>query len=287
MQHLSFYLLLGCAVCALLGGWEYFRHYQVTRAPIGVFNLKDITLMMLFIVLVPFLYLLLPLWLVVSLLLLAALSILYFTWEPVLHARWAIWLAALIPLLVDIGAVLLFGTKNNSFFAVNNAVLIVVIVGTTNLWAQSGMKARDAAILGVLLAVYDFIATSQLSLTSDMITRLADLPLTPMLSWSSGSIIMGIGLGDLLLATVFPLVLRKAFGRPAGITAIVLALAAIGLLLALPLQGMFPVMVVLGPLMGLQYLFWSKRQGQERTTWQYLQEEPLRKPGQRRQGGVA
>ncbi len=82
---------------------------------------------------------------------------------------------------------------------------------------------------------------------------------------------MGIGLGDLLLATVFPLVLRKAFGRPAGITAIGLALAAIGMLLALPLQGVFPMMVVLGPLMGLQYLFWSRRRGQERTTWQYLQ----------------
>ncbi len=231
--------------------------------------------MMLFIMLVPFLYLLFPLWLVASLLLLATLSILYFTWEPLLHARWAIWLAALISLLVDSGAVLLFGTKNNSFFAVNNAILIVVIVGTTNLWAQSGMKARDAAILGVLLAVYDFIATSQLSLTSDMFTRLADLPLTPMLSWGSGRSTMGIGLGDLLLATVFPLVLRKAFGRPAGITAIGLALAAIGMLLALPLQGMFPVMVVLGPLMGLQYLFWSRRRGQERTTWQYLQEEPL------------
>ncbi len=275
MQHLSFYLLLGCAVCAILGGWGYFRHFQVTRAPIGVFNLKDIMLMMLFIMLVPFLYLLFPLWLVASLLLLATLSILYFTWEPLLHARWAIWLAALIPLLVDSGAVLLFGTKNNSFFAVNNAVLIVVIVGTTNLWAQSGMRARDAAILGVLLAMYDFIATSQLSLTSDMFTRLADLPLTPMLSWGSGSSTMGIGLGDLLLATVFPLVLRKAFGRPAGVTAIGLALAALGMLLALPLQGMFPVMIVLGPLMGLQYLFWSRRREHERTTVQYLQEEPL------------
>jgi hypothetical protein len=70
-------------------------------------------------------------------------------------------------------------------------------------------------------------------------------------------------------------VMRKAFGRPAGITAMVLALAAIGTLLALPLQEVFPVMVVLGPLMVLQYLYWRRRHGPERSTWQYLQEEPL------------
>jgi hypothetical protein len=69
--------------------------------------------------------------------------------------------------------------------------------------------------------------------------------------------------------------MRKAFGRPAGLAALLLALAAIGTLLALPLQGYFPVMVVLGPLMVLQYLYWRRRRGRERTTWQYLQEEPL------------
>jgi hypothetical protein len=36
----------------------------------------------------------------------------------------------------------------------------------------------------------------------------------------------------------------------------------------------FPVMVVLGPLMVLQYLYWRHRCGQERTTWQYRQAEP-------------
>jgi hypothetical protein len=69
--------------------------------------------------------------------------------------------------------------------------------------------------------------------------------------------------------------MRKAFGRTAGLVALVLAFAAIGTLLALPLQGLFPVMVVLGPLMVLQYLYWRRRQGRERTMWQYLQEEPV------------
>jgi hypothetical protein len=83
----------------------------------------------------------------------------------------------------------------------------------------------------------------------------------------------------LLLATVFPLVMRKAFGRAAGITAMVIALLALGTMLALPLKVVFPAMVVLGPLMVLQYLYWRRQRGQERTMWQYLQEERLGLPG--------
>ncbi len=280
MQYLSYAVVLGGAVCAILGGWAYFRRYQVSRPPIGVFNLKDLALMVLFIILVPLLYLVLPIWLAAGLLLLVALSVLYFTWEPVLHARWATWLAVCALLTADLGTAFLLGVRSNGFFAVNDAVLVMVVAGISNLWAQSGMKARDAALLGAFLAVYDILATSQLPLTSTLFAHLAGLPLVPLLSWGSGRGALGIGLGDLLLATVFPLVLRKAFGRSAGIIAMILAPGAMGMLLALPLRGVFPVMVVLGPLMGLQYLFWRRYRGQERTTWQYLQEDPLRHRGQ-------
>jgi len=275
MTPLSYYVVLGCTACALLLSWAYYRHYQVSRPPIGVFNLMDIVLMMVFIILVPLLYLILPIWLAAVLLLLIALSILYFMWEPVLHARWAIWLAALGLLAIDSAAAFLFGTSQNAFFAINNLVLLLIVVGATNLWAQSGMKARDAALLGVFLALYDFIATSRLPLMGDLVTRLAGLPLAPLVAWSSEHTLWGIGLGDLLLAAVFPLVMHKAFGRPAGLVALLLAFAAIGTLLALPLQGFFPAMVILGPLMVLQYLYWKSRRGQERTMWQYLREEPM------------
>ena len=274
MLHLSYYVVLGCVSCVLVGSWAYFRRYQVSRPPIGVFNMQDIAIMILLIILVPLLYLILPLWLTAALLLLVALSILYFTWEPLLQVRWAIWLAAVTLLVVDSVAAFL-GTRQNAFFAVNNAVLLMMVVGITNLWAQSGMKARDMALLGVLLALYDFIATVQLPLMGELLARLSDLPLAPLVAWSGGNTMPSIGLGDLLLATVFPLVMRKAFGRSAGLIALVLNLVAIGTLLALPLQGGFPLMMVLGPLMGLQYLYWRRRRGQERTTWHYLLEEPI------------
>jgi hypothetical protein len=237
--------------------------------------------MVLFILLVPFLYLVLPLWLVAGLLGLSTLSVLYFTWEPVLGARWAIWLVVLVLLATDLGAAFLLGTGNNAFFMVNNGVLLILIVGIANLWVQSGTKARDVALLATFLTIYDWLTTAHWPLMSDLFTRLAGLPLTPSIAWGSSSSLLGIGVGDLLLAAVFPLVMRKAFSRPAGLSALVLALASIGTLLALPLKGVFPLMVVLGPLIVLQYLYWSKRGGRERTMWQYLQEEPLRQRKQR------
>jgi hypothetical protein len=37
----------------------------------------------------------------------------------------------------------------------------------------------------------------------------------------------------------------------------------------LPRATLFPVMVILGPLMVAQYLYWRRRHGPERTTRQY------------------
>jgi hypothetical protein len=114
---------------------------------------------------------------------------------------------------------------------------------------------------------------------NDLFVRLEGLPFAPELAWpvNTAGDWLGIGLGDLVLAAVFPLVMRKAFGRDAGILAMLIGLGAIGLLILSLLVGfvkIFPVMVVLGPLMALQYVYWRSRR-QERTTWQYLQAEPL------------
>jgi hypothetical protein len=273
-------VVLSHIAAALLLSWGYFRRYAVTRPPIGVFNLWDIAIMIGGIVLVPYLYLILPIWLVASLLALVILSVLYFVWEPILKARWAIWLVTLALVATDVGTALLLGTATTPFFAVNNIVLILAIVGITNLWAQSGMKARDVALLAGMLAIYDVIVTWQLTQTADLFSRLLGLPLAPIIAWPVGDQgqWLGIGMGDMLLATVFPLVMRKAFGRRAGIAALAINLGSIvSLLLFATLGGirdMFPVMVVLGPLMLAQYVYWRQQRGPEQAMWQYLQTEP-------------
>ncbi len=275
----AFFVILAHAAAALLLSWGYFQHYPITRPPIGVFNLWDIAIMIGGIVLVPYLYLALPLWPVAGLLAVGVLSALYFLLEPVLRSRAAVWCATMILAVADFGTAHIFGATSALFFVVNNVVLILVIVAITNLWAQSGMKARDVAVLAGMLAVYDFIATWQLPLMSDMFGRLAGLPFAPLVVWQVGDpdLWLAIGLGDLLIAAVFPLAVCKAFGRTAGRMALAIGLACTGVVLALSILGVaratFPVMIVLGPLTVLQYLVYRRRHGSERTTWQYLKQE--------------
>jgi hypothetical protein len=107
-------ILIYIAAVILLG-WGYFRRYTVTRPPIGVFNIWDIMVMIGGIFLVPYLYLLLPIWLVASLIALGILSVLYFMWEPILRARWAIWLIVLLLVGVDIGVALWIGRRAACF----------------------------------------------------------------------------------------------------------------------------------------------------------------------------
>ena len=275
----TFIILIHIAAAVILS-WLYFRRYAMTRPPIGVFNLGDVTVMIGMIILVPFLYLLLPLWMLASLLALASISILYFTWEPVLRSAWAIWLVTILLAGTDLITALVPKINPVWFFTVNNVVIVLSVVGVTNLWAQSGMKARHAAILGAALAVYDLIATSLLPLMNELFIRLEGLPFAPELAWplNTEGEWLSIGLGDLVLAAVFPLVMRKAFGRTAGLVAMMIGLGAISLLILSLISGLlvgtFPVMVVLGPLMVLQYIYWHRRK-EERTTWQYLQAEPI------------
>lgn len=273
MDHPSFFAVLGCVACALAASWAYYRRYQLSRVPLGVINLTDIVVMIVAIIVVPFLYLILPVWLVAAVLLLTAISVLYVTVQPLLRARWAVWLAALALILIDAATAYRMGTQGNAFFVVNDVVMIVLVVGVANLWAQGGAKARDMVVLGLFLALYDFIATARLPLMNTLIDRLSGLPLAPIIAWRSGNMTLSLGLGDLLMASVFPLVMRKGYGRTAGLVALALPLVAISGLLVFPLRQEFPLMVILGPLMALQFLYWRRRQGPERTTRQYLLEE--------------
>jgi hypothetical protein len=73
-------VVLSFALGAVLLGWLYFRRYTLTRPPLGVFNLADLAMMVGGIILMPYLYLLLPSWLTVSLLIVGVLSFLYVAW---------------------------------------------------------------------------------------------------------------------------------------------------------------------------------------------------------------
>jgi hypothetical protein len=274
--------LVALTALTVLLGIVYFRIYAMTRPPLGVMNLGDVIFMLVAIVLIPYLYLSLPGWLVVALFAVGSLGLLQLLIEPMVQLPWRRWLPWVVAVLLVAADVLLVrqaGTGSLPYLAVNNALLILTVVAVTNVWVQSGLRARDLAILGGALVIYDLVATSLLPLTTDLIARLAELPFTPVLIWPvDQEQWLGIGLGDLLFATAGPLVFRKAFGPTAGVVAVFVAVGAVGAVFLVGALGLlpdtFPVMVVLGPLLVAQYLAWIRVRGQERTTVEYLREDP-------------
>jgi hypothetical protein len=279
--ELTLAIVLTQAIGTVGLGWLYFRRWRVTRPPIGVFNLADVLLMLGGIVLIPLLYLALPSRLLMGLLALGALSALYVALEPILRSRVFVWSAVVLAAAGEWAVLAYIGPASTAYFLVNNPVLVLGVVGIANLWAQSGMRARDAAILGGALTVYDLIATSHLPLMAELFQRVAELPFAPIVGWTAGldGSSVGIGLGDLLIATAFPLVMRKAYGRAAGLTALLVCCALLAVVFAVGALGaiaIFPVMALLGPAIVIQYAWWARRQGAERTTRQYLLMEPTR-----------
>ena len=272
MPSLSVYVLCGSTLVMLLLSLAFLRHCRVSRPPIGVFNRSDVLLAVLFITLAHVVYVVLPLWLAVGVFALAVLSALYCTLEPLVRSRVLTWLVSLSVIAVDIGAARILGTQNNGFTLINDVVILLVIIGVSNLWVQSGLTARNAVLFSLLLAIFDLFATALSPLTFTLLARLQNTPLTPVLAWTSNGISLGGGLGDFLLVTVFVLTMEKAFGRTAAILGMLLSLLVIAALLLN--DQPWPGMIFLAPLMLGQYLFWHRRCGQERTTWQYVQEEP-------------
>jgi len=209
----------------VLGAWFFFRRWSLTRPPLGTVNLGDVGFTLASIVAMPFLYLWLPGWVAGLLLAVTTLSLLWFLVEPVTPSPLARWGLAGGLVAADVLLAWQPGTSSTAFLLVNDAVIILVAIGVSVLWAQGGLRARDLAILAGAITLYDLVATGFLPLTTEMIDRLAGMPFLPMAAWPVGNgEWVGIGLGDLLMAAVAPLIFRKAFGKQAGMVAIEVAL---------------------------------------------------------------
>ena len=265
------------AVAIVLGAL-YFLRVRMERPPVGVYTLGDVMIMMSAVLVIPVVYLALPSFAVATVLGLMTVFAIQLTLAPLLSGR--------VGLLVASGAaaldLVLFLAGSSAATAWNNALLLILVIGVCNLYVQSGIKARDVAVFASLLAGYDLVATTLLPTMGDFLRKVIDLPFAPVFAWWGGPPPLVIGLGDVLMFVLWTLVAFKAFGRAAGWLAagVSLALAAT-LVLALRtglLAELFPVMVPAGPLMALQYLFWRRVRGPERTTAAYLASREATEP---------
>jgi hypothetical protein len=240
---------------------------SVDRPPVGVYTLRDIAVMMTVVVLLPVLYLALPDLAVATALGLMTVFAIQFTLAPLLSGRIALG-AAFAAGAADVA----LGVADLTTPAVvwNNVLLLILVIGVTNLYVQSGIRARDVAVFGMLLAGYDLVATTMLPTMGNLLRKTIDLPFAPVFVGPESAV---IGLDDVLMLTLWTLVSLKSFGRAASWVATGTTLAlTMGLALAIRtglLTGLFPVMLAAGPLMTLQYLTWRRLRGPERTTATY------------------
>jgi hypothetical protein len=256
-------VVLAFSAAAMLSGWWIFQHVRLPKPDLGVFSLGDIGLMLVAIAAVPPLYLAIPAPVIAGILLMAVGNSLHTLFSAILRSHRAVWSITVMVLAADVASAWL--GPHGPVFAVINDVLLVAFTGTVAaLWVQSGLRARDAAILTAGVAAYDLITTGYLPLTDNLIARLADIPVAPVVRWGPVS----IGLGDLLILTLVPVVYRKAFGDTAGLTA--LTTGILGIVAALALRANGPLIAGLGPALIAQYIGWRHWHGPEQTTWQFL-----------------
>ena len=278
MDTTALVAVIGCEAAAVAGSLLFFRRLRVDVPPIGVFGLDDAIAVGIFASVMPFVYLALPYWLVASLFALGGASVLQLAFAAIVP-RPAVWPLVGALTATEVALLAWLGSRDGAFLSLNDCLLIVIVIGLANLWAQSGMRVRDAVVLGAGVAVYDYLATLKASLMVDLVDRLAGVAFAPRVAFAAhGPAILSVGLGDLLFASVFPLLMRKAYGKRAAIVSAATALAALAVMTAAADAGLahvLPAMVVLWPLMLIQYAWWRRR-GPERTTCAYLAAEPRR-----------
>jgi hypothetical protein len=237
----------------------YLSKVGMPRPPAGLFVGSDIVIMVALLVIMPFAYLNLPVAFAATMFGLTVFAGLQFTLAPIIGGRGALALAVLLCAFEITAYIVGWPT---ALMISNDAALVVMAVGVTNMWAQTGMKPHLVAGLAAALVVYDTLATVFTTMTADFIQLVDGIPFAPMLAARYGPSPVAMGLGDLLMLTLWPLVVLKAYGRIAAIAAAAInttLLAAMFAAFATGALTLVPVLTPLGMLVVAQFLYWHHR----------------------------
>jgi len=275
------------SMAACVGALYYFRRVRLERPPIGTFNGRDVSILFVFLVILPVLYLLLPEWALSTVLALTLSSALAIGYGPVLD-KTALWTG--IGLLV--GGQLWMGHNmiNNVFnwqfvWAENSIIVLLVAIAVANLYVQGGMQLKHVALFAGGLAIYDSVTTLVWPISNHLIREFVNHPLFPAMGMRISYDEAIVGLGDLLVYAGFAIAAWKAYGRPALRLALVLILvfgAALptlsGILLNYVdarLDVVIPAQTWFGPAALIGYWWLRRRYGPERTMQQFMASEDI------------
>ncbi|MCB5183285.1 hypothetical protein [Streptomyces antimicrobicus] len=203
---------LALAVCA--GAIAYFRSVRTPRPPLGVFNGRDIFLMMGFVLALPYVYLALPgatLPVVLALVFAGGLSVGYAPLVGDGRLRWALIAALIASVLVCHRA---FGETAAPYWVANSCVVGLVVVSATNLNVQGGMRLRNVAWFLLALAAYDAFFAWVVPLTEELSDAVQGYPYAPAAGLRIGEDLGAVvGMGDLLAYALFTTAAYKAYGK--------------------------------------------------------------------------
>ncbi len=277
-----FLVILTGVIVVCAGSLAYFRHVRMERPPVGTFNARDVVILLVIIGVLPFVYGWLPDVVVTCILAVTFASALYIGYAHVLG-----------PVATWLGIGVLFGFNIWSshyimgtiagwdwWYTQQSIVVLLGAIAVCNLYVQGGMKLRHVAWLSLGLACYDIIFASYYPLTGRLLARYITHPLTPVIGMRFGKVDYALGLGDLLVYSLFFVTAYKAYGkRAATIAAGVIvvfggfATAYISLLFNFTnanLDELIPAQSLFGPAAFLTYLWMKRRYGRERTMAEYL-----------------
>jgi hypothetical protein len=269
-------------IVACGGALVYFRRVRMERPAIGTFNARDVVILLAFIGVLPFVYGWLPVPLVTCLLVLTFTSALYIGYRPLLGSA-GIWLGMGVLFGFNIwSSNHIMGTLPGwqVWFVEQSILVVLAAIAVCNLYLQGGMKLRHVAWLALALAGYDVLFAAYYPLTGRLIARYLTHPLTPLLGIRLGYFDYAVGLGDLLVYSLFFVAAYKAYGaRAAAIAAGVIvvmggfATAFIPFLFNFTntnLDVLVPAQSLFGPAAFLTYLWMKRHYGRERTMAEYL-----------------
>ncbi|MBW5483340.1 hypothetical protein [Streptomyces bambusae] len=262
------------ALAVVTGAITYFRRIRTPRPPVGLFNGRDIFLMMGFVLALPYVYLALPgatLPVVLALVFAGGLSVGY---TPVIangRLRWTLIVLLIASVLVFH---LAFGETAAPYWVANSCVVGLVVVSATNLNVQGGMRLGNVAWFLLALAVYDAFFAWVVPLTEELADAVQGYPYAPAAGLRIGEDLGAVvGMGDLLAYALFTTAAYKAYGK-AGLTtglALVTLFGAVAPVAALHLitavtghaPALIPAQVFFGPAAFIGYVL-LRRRGPER-----------------------
>jgi hypothetical protein len=259
----------------------YFRRVRMERPPVGTFNGRDVVILLVFICTLPFLYAIFPNWLITWLLVLTFASSLYIGYRQLLGTV-GVWLG--IGVLIGLNVWTsdhMMGTVAGWQLWWSELTILVSLgaIAVSNLYVQGGMKLRFVAWLALGLGAYDLVFATILPLTDKLVAGYLAHPLDPLLGMRFGIDNYGLGLGDVLIFSMFLIAAYKAYGRRAAWVAFGLILGVGGVItsfvpflanfLDTQLDLLVPAQTFFGPAAFLCYLWLRRRYGRERTMAEY------------------